>query len=320
MIWLCFDIGPRIGMGHGVRCRSLGRALRAQGMACGFAVNDPGNGFVSSLAGEGFTIVSRDNIPAGHVLLDLSYSGFVAELSGLVEALKDEGRKVALIDGLADEAYSAGVRADLVITPYFLPEMEPVRAADTHLAGPEYAVLDPAYGEAPPAPDGQGDEVLISIGGSDPWGLTERVLDHWPTGLVPHLVVGGLFTPERVGVLQAQIEQRGGQLYRQPDGLRPLILATELAILGPGLTKYEAAACNRPSVLMSPDGANDVFNAPFAAAGLGAMVSGETGNFTADFDAAIKIVQSLIPLDGRAQIDGAGAERIGAAFNPLMIS
>ena len=317
MIWLGFDIGPTIGMGHAMRCRSLARALRAAGQRCGFAVNDRRNAFCQALIEEGFELVARKVMPDGAALLDLSYTGFRDELPILIERLKSENRRVALIDGLSAEAYCRGPEVDLVITPYFLTKSEPKRAAIQHIAGPDYAVLDASYADTPPDRQGETGAVLISIGGSDPWSLTEQIMGALASPVEPILVTGGLFEKNRIAKLKAQAHTLGGTLVHRPDGLRSLMLQADLAILGPGLSKYEAAACNLPSVLISPDANNHAFNQPFEAAGLGIAVQADQGDFKTALNAAMARARGLAPLDGRAQIDGRGAQRLARALESL---
>jgi spore coat polysaccharide biosynthesis predicted glycosyltransferase SpsG len=316
MIWLCFDIGPRVGMGHAVRCRSLARALKDQTIPCGFGSSAPDHLFCQSLVENDFEIRDRDALPPGNVLLDLSYPDFAPHLPALIGKYQSEGRKIALIDGLGDEAYTHGPKVDQVITPYFMSATDPQRSAKTHLCGAEYALLDPVYGEAPPSQRGRG-TLLISIGGSDPWCLTEKIIDNLQTELKPLLVVGGLFAPERVERLKASMTHLNGETIQDPNGLRDLMTDTDIAILGPGLSKYEAAACNLPTVLMAPDETQQSFNAPFESAGLGVLIAHDSTDMESDLSAAIKAAKSLMPLDGRAQIDGLGAHRVAEALAGL---
>lgn len=322
--------GPALGIGHQVRAIILAEAVKEAGLTAGLMLDDdapaPPPGLpVHRLPRNSAPPEEAAAYPAGDapVILDLSHPSMVADLPELVRRLRRQGRRLGLIDGLGREAYAPDDRSaavEMVLTPYVLEPGAPARNADVWLSGPEYAVLEPVYAEPPKtaAPDRER-RLLVSISGTDPWDLTEAVADALRQGGLPQgwradIVAGPGFIRARRTALKALIGAAPGlSLVIAPSNLRDALLQARLALLGPGLAKYEAAACGVFSLIASPDPVYAQMNRSFAETGLARLLTPGAPEPNV-LRAAIEAADRAPHADPRTLIDGAGARRAAARF------
>lgn len=326
MIWLRFQYGPQVGMGHAVRCLALARALRAMGCEAGLLLDEDAPGLPGAEDFPVYPVTPDGNWPeAGGILFDISRQDTSETLAQGVAALTKQGRKCAVIDGLGQEAFTEGPTADLVLSPYLVPTGMPARRGKICLEGPQYAILGAEYGEEPPALSGRKSRLLITIGGSDPWALTETALDaaHGAITLPRFditVIAGPRLDSKRRAHLAARCRKLDVELLDAPSSLRDVLCATAVAILGPGLTKYEAAACNTPAVILAPDEETRTVNRPFAEAGLAYVMDAAQRNFAGELSAALgtQAARKRTSWSGRKIVDGQGAERSAAAIRSAL--
>jgi UDP-2,4-diacetamido-2,4,6-trideoxy-beta-L-altropyranose hydrolase len=223
MLMRC-DGGPRLGMGHGVRCLALAAALRQAGTACTFATWDHADGIAGRIRQAGFEVVAvgkpvdsdqplgpgdraatlqaARHCAAGVVLVD-HYQADAAYLAGLADA----DCRVAVIDDLADRDLAS---ADWVLNqnPGAFGLDYRVRDDTVVLRGLDYALLRPEFAQARGRmhrTHGTEDaNVLITLGGSDVAAQTAALvdgLDALPRRLVVRCILAG--TAELARVEQA---------------------------------------------------------------------------------------------------------------------
>jgi spore coat polysaccharide biosynthesis protein SpsF len=94
-------------------------------------------------------------------------------------------------------------------------------------------------------------DVLVTMGGSDPAGMTEFVLDALnllPPSLAVHVIVGPAF--DRASALAAAVgrSNHAVRVSRGPETMAPLMRASRVAIASIGVSAYELAACGVPAV------------------------------------------------------------------------
>jgi len=329
-LWIRARSGPKLGIGHQVRAIILAEAIKQAGLCAGLILDadapaPPPSVPVHRLPPRSTPPEEAAGYPADDapVILDLSHPSMVADLPELVRRLRRQARPLGLIDGLGREAYAPGARSaavDVVLTPYVLDAGAPARNARVWLHGPDFAVLEPVYDTAPdrPAPDRER-QVLVCISGTDPWDLTEAVAEALRKGGLPDgwsatIVAGPGFTRARRKALQATTDATPTlSLLVAPPNLRSALSQARLAILGPGLMKYEAAACGTFSLIASPDAVYADMNWPFADMGLAELLppgAPQPGTLRA----AINAADSVKRPDPRRVIDGAGARRAAARF------
>lgn len=335
--------GPAIGYGHLSRCLALADCARRQGIAPAFLVfgddaalrrveragyrgrAEPLSALASGLGG--CKIADCDA-----VVVDFSHPVVFDPIDGvlqLLQTLRAHARVMMVIDALGEQALAwrmPDMPADVLALPYVGAAPESGRPWRT-LAGPEYAVLAPAYADLPPrAMREHADRVLVSCGGSDPKGLTPIVLDgieRISGRLFVRVVVGPLFSAGQIDALtvHAKRSRHAIELLHSPDGLAQHMIWSDLTVAASGLIKYELAATSTPAVLISMDANHDIVNRPFACAG-------SVRDLGVEFDAQLlaKTVSDLLQdaaarlamaEAGRHLVDGNGANRLLAELTKV---
>lgn len=288
------DSGPRIGFGHVGRCLAILEELDGRAAV---AVRDPAT--VRVLTTRGVPLAAPD-APAPVLLVDRRRPTSAGE----VARMRASGRSVCLLD---DEGTGRTV-ADLVVDPPTGCAWPP--AGGRRLAGFEHALLRHEVRAA--AGHGlSGVEVLLSMGGSDPEGLTA------PLALA--LRAAG------VSVLSVL-----GPTYRgpQPDGEVladardwPRALAGARLLVGRfGHTLLEAAHVGTPALALATNERAAVEATAFAAHGTAEATrvggAGDVGDVVVRVLALLSEPDRLASMAarGRELVDGLGAARVAAAL------
>ena len=319
MIWLRCRLGLQIGTGHAERCLTLARAMQKEGMEAGLILDEDAAAFRARAARVGIATHTLQpgrplsseaaHYPDGPVVLDLSNPVMLAELSGLVAALKSQGRSIGLIEGLDHEAYSGPAEPDLVVTPYLGAGPRPERPAGHWIGGGDYAVLGGEYA-AVPTPLERRTRILLMMSGSDPWGLTEDVLAAAkPFAGRLTVVIGGSIPEGRARAIAITAGEIGARTEYAPPSLHPLFMEARAALIGPGLVKYEAVATRTPPVIVSPGDQFVATQSAFVTAGLASVLSSTQPDFSEALSQALYRALKTIP-DWPAIIDGQGARRV----------
>lgn len=192
MIVIRADASAALGLGHLKRCLSLAQALRAQGAAvtlawrrididCAPTIERAG--VVSCCIGNGRAsselIDARDLLAAlpAAALVIVDHYGLGDRWHRVVRAATQA--RIAAIDDLADRALAV----DIVIDPNFSSDPAAKFAGRLPttarlLAGPQHALLAPAYADAPRCPLREPVRSIgIFMGGTDAAGLSAVALD-----------------------------------------------------------------------------------------------------------------------------------------------
>ncbi|MEE2526209.1 hypothetical protein V0U79_07505 [Hyphobacterium sp. HN65] len=327
MIWLRCRLGLEIGTGHAARCFTLTKALEKQGVEVGLVLDEDAGGFIRRVEEEGLHhVVIRPGIPLvkeaarypdGNIVLDLSNPTIQSGLSDLVAALKADGRKVALIEGLDHEAYPGPASPDLVITPYLGAEARRDHHGTNWIGGGAYAVLGGEY-SAPPSDLEARSSILMMMSGSDPWHLTEEVLAvSQPFGEKLVVVIGGSIPPDRARKISKMAEDLGARIEHAPPTLQPLFMQSRAALIGPGLVKYEAVATRTPAVIISPGDQFVATQSAFIDAGLAEVLNSGRPDFAEALSGAIARALTTVPR-WPAIIDGQGAGRAAQVISKYL--
>lgn len=237
------EAGPGVGLGHLRRCQALAAALRSRGAAVRFLVagvaglgadtarldwtRDP-RLVVDPLATWCPDLVVVDSYNAGRELLER-----IAALPALAVA----------VDDLADRPLPVHI---VVNGAWHAPGLAYRARPDTvFLLGPEYALLGPAFGEAPRrSPRDDVRRVLVTLGGDPPAdavGAAVRAVRRAAPAAVIDVAVGS-FAQALDGAGKGVTEHRG------LASLRELMLEADLAVTGGGMTLYECLATGLPAV------------------------------------------------------------------------
>lgn len=275
------EAGPAAGAGHLVRCSRIAREAMRRGWTAALI-----------LAAEGATV----DAPA-----DLPSVSCVAEVTAptVATALEERAADVVVLDvrpsaraplatlarawprptwvHVAHERPAPPCFEDLIVVAgptkleaqsYTRPDWSTGRL----VSGPEYLVLG-AVGEPPPRAFGATDRrVLVTMGASDPGGLTELAvdaLDRIDADLEVTVLFGRFMDSDRRARLRPRIDREGWRVLEDVADARKPMGATDLAVINGGLTRYEVAALGTPMVTVSLDDVQCRLNEHMATLGAG---------------------------------------------------
>ena len=336
------------GAGHVMRGLALAAALNEGGARCVFVLGDArGAGAIAAtVTGRGHEVVL---IPVTAWEDDATRTRAIATERGARLVITDICTTARRRDPTAlvayhgtlmtssappfvvtfDDATGAAYASDVVVIPYFRAGPVPgeSRPGQVRLAGAEYFVfrrefVDAAHTAASRTIAAQGRNVLVTIGGSDAYGVTVRVARAVATiepGVVTaRFVLGPGTAPAIVREVQAIVAGWPGdaEVLVEPPSLAALMLWADLAVTGEGLTKYETAVTATPSLMISQFDTDGVLVREFEQAGttrhLGnAATLDETAIAKALLDVlGDAVARRTMAERGRALVDGRGVERI----------
>ena len=235
------EAGPGVGLGHLRRCQALATALGSRGVTVRLLVAGDSDGGASRLewtrdpvrAVEALAtwrpeIVVVDSYHAGAELLERAAA--LAACAVVVDDLADRPLPVHLVVNGAGHASRLAYRG---------------RPDTVFLLGPEYALLDPGFGEAPRRSlRDDVRRVLVTLGGDPPpdalAAAVRAVRRAAPTAAIDVALGPFASAPEAAG--------QGITAHRGLDSLRALMLEADLGVTGGGVTVYECLATGVPVV------------------------------------------------------------------------
>lgn len=239
--------GTSIGMGHVMRCINIAHALETEEMPMHFLVNNE-RPVIDRLNEEAlfhlvYPMTGRHvgRLTNGVVVIDTK-----RDVSEQVRSLREEGRKVVLIDN------SSTGEADAIVMP------TPVyRGQDNGniLHGNSYLIIGENFRRsraAEPLVHSAPLKVLVTMGGADPFNLTETVLKAlWNIeGIEVTIVIGPAF---KLNETMEEFIRRNNEKFTfvfNAKNMAPLMRDTHIAFTAVGTTVYELAYMGVPSVLI----------------------------------------------------------------------
>lgn len=267
-------------MGHVSRCLALAGELR-DGHGCDviFAMRDADSAGVAAVRSSAYTvepIADREDADYGSSLLVLASSRSARALivdvrDALSRASLDAIRASGVLIVTIDDGSDRRLASDLAFYPPVpqVDEMDWAGFTGRRFAGWEWILLrrefaSDAAARAFQARDlgsaeglaQQGSpaiDILLTIGGSDPAGMTEfalRALDLLSMPLAVHVVVGPAFS--RTFELAAAVARSKHTVHvsHAPAAVATLMRASRMAVASFGITAYELAACGVPAALL----------------------------------------------------------------------
>ena len=191
------------------------------------------------------------------------------------------------------------------------------------LSGPEYVVVDPAFHALPDRTHSRiAKRILVTLGGTDPKGLTEAALD----------LLSGVKEPLEITVLAGHVSERADTLRARPmaehhkvevlnavDDMPAYLGAADLVVLSGGVTRYEAAAAGTPFVAISINSTQAGFTEGLTRQGvglhLGVVDDLERGEANRALEDLIRDIdrRGAMARTGRSLVTRGGAARIAAA-------
>jgi len=329
------DASPEIGAGHVMRCLALANILSGFDCKSVFAVSPETPATVPALGRAGHeiqivdataenlveTLTRRFAEPVDWLVID--HYGIDA---GFERVFRKLARNIMVIDDLADRPHDCDVLLDQGPGRNAGDYADLVPAHATVLAGPNYALLDPAYGDfrdrnLPDASNGRA-AIFVSFGATDPRNITDRGLDALAGSAVsgPVNVVLGPAAPYREEV-SARLKswRTEATLHIDTAEIIPLLADSLLAVGAGGVSALERCCCGVPSVIAVTADNQRPAAAGIRAAGAAELVDldnvTEASAIIADF-AAQPDTLARIAAAGKLLCDGRGGRRIAMTLVP----
>jgi len=329
------DGDSRIGLGHVVRCLALAEELRDRhGLGVSFAMlsGEIGEQRVREagfpIEGKPEELVEDDWVYrlVEHKSIDLLIVDVRTELNAETLNLCRELGCLCLV---IDDGSPRRLAADLVVYPP-VPQLQRMQwdgFGGERLCGWEWILLRKSFCRlSSPAQTGK-PRVLITMGGSDPAGLTLLTLEALEQCRIlfdTDVVIGPGFKRHDALELFLGSAKRDYQIHRQVADLAPFMVNASLAVVAFGVTAYELCAARVPALLLclSADHAESAMALDRAGA---AISLGEYGQVTSGFIA--EMVDGLLADPDRRQqmqsfagelIDGRGVERLASRLETLL--
>lgn len=319
------DGGGKFGYGHVKRMVALARALRdRQGIGAEFALNGSDDAALL-IRRTGFEVTM---IEGRHDLSDLIHRRTPDMLlldgrEGPPRAELEKMRRDVALIAVVDDGSDARLAADFA----YYPPVPQARALDWTGArtvariGWEWALLGLNPHLTPARVASARPTLLVSMGGSDPQGLTLRAaqalmpLD--PIFRIRFVIGTGTRDAAKVGAAVASLKRN----YETVEGANDLTTeyaAADLALCAFGVTAYELAGFGVPAIYLGLSGDHARSASAFEAAGMGICLGVAAHVQAADILAAVKSLMNdatrrrEMRQAGLATIDGNGAARIAA--------
>lgn len=242
-----------LSFGHLERCAVLSRLLLRAGAAATFLMRPMEAGLARARA-LGLEVALPPQWPealaGGDVLIvDLPFP----PEDQVVQAARQAGAYLVLLDDTGRDLFPC----DLVLNSTVLAEKSMYPRAKKTLLGPTHCILEERYATA--RHRGSGEEgspvVLLTFGGSDPTGLTARVLRALGAGTVPacrlHVVLGPGFGDASELEQAREKLSLASQLHVSPADMLPLFTGCDLAVCAGGRTLYELRALGTPTLALA---------------------------------------------------------------------
>jgi spore coat polysaccharide biosynthesis protein SpsF len=319
------DGGGKFGYGHIKRMVALARALRdCESIGVSFAVNGTDDSLepVRRAGFEAHRISSEDEFAA----LVKAQTPEILILDGREGPSRAEAeslRRNCLLMAAIDDGAERRLACDFAYYPP-VPQAQSLGWAGARTVpriGWEWALLGLNPHLTPARALGARPTLLVAMGGSDPFGLTERaarVLAPLDTAFRIRFVIGsGVKDADKLAARIVAI-QSNYETVEGADDLSTEYASADMALCAFGVTAYELAAFGVPAIYLGLTDDHARSASAFAAAGLGASLG--VADDASD-EQILGAVRTLMNNPGRrremravglATIDGAGATRIAA--------
>ena len=332
---------PRIGAGHVMRCLVLADALAAHGWQAVLACDDETLATVPALAGSSHrSVVLREGADPAAELRKLVPAGcdlLLVDDYALGEAFETPlhgwAGTVLAIDDLANRSHDCNLLVDACLGRRAEDYAGLVPAGCRVLVGPDHALLRPQFtARRPEALARRGaaaSRLLVSLGGTDPHGLADLVLEGIAASkLAPAVdVVTGLLPasdPDRLHRLAGSLASV--RFHAGVEDMAGLMTDADLAVGAGGGSSWERCCLGLPTVLIVT-ARNQMLQAEAIAERGAAVLLGWHENVTPAVVAAAidrlggdRQCLKTMAAAAAALCDGQGAARLMASIDSLVRS
>lgn len=301
MFALCVESSHARGMGHFFRAFNLAAVLRRAGQACKILINahEPAQHLLKNAGMPYVTVDLAD--------LESDWEGRIIENERVGvwvnDRLDTDGRHAAHVKrrGIPlvtfDDRGSGAEAADLNIAALAFDPGEALPGRRV-LRGVDYLILNPDIARFRRTRR-HAKRLLVTLGGSDTYGVTVKVIRCLRTARRPATVIVGPGFHHDAEL--AEVLGPGFELKRGVPSLVEEFTRHDLAITGGGITPFEANASGLPCILV----ANERFEVPIAL-GLASLGGSVFAGYHTELDESV-LVRDL-PVEAMSR---AGMEHIG---------
>lgn len=247
------EASETIGLGHLCRCRSLAIEF-VERVGAAVTVSCPQRNLVqASLDGLGYSLVYPQEI-SDKVFFDV----IVIDVPSCDLEVQQSLKKICkFLIGIDDWGMGPYVY-DIMIRPNILNLSQPqlLEANAQIWQGKDYVILHPAYAKLDITFKEKAEEVLVCFGGSDPSGLTLRILpiliQILPKKIKVDVVVGiGCTRSEQIyNLIQ---DHKNIRIFQSLPNLTELFSVCDTAVVSGGTLLYEACAVGIPAVVLAQE-------------------------------------------------------------------
>lgn len=177
------------------------------------------------------------------LIIDLSVCSYIS----LFEYTLSNNIKTIIFDVVG----SFSANADILINDSFVREFTAypeISSTTKKYIGPKYFIMEDTSVPIPPSKAIS--EIMVTMGGSDPAGLTVKIINSLPEvcgGYTVNVVLGPLFT-EQEQIRQAVHSRAFIHVYNNPPDFIRLLCRQDLVITAAGRTLYESAFFGKPVI------------------------------------------------------------------------
>jgi UDP-2,4-diacetamido-2,4,6-trideoxy-beta-L-altropyranose hydrolase len=333
------DGSNQIGLGHVMRCMAIHEYFSKIGVTSIFVSREIDEKTTSLIQANNIQVVLLD--PEGTVKDEVSsilglraeYGAqlMIADINNGIsypkksdyhfffEGLKTQGLFILNIDDFISDPVSA----DMVVIPYVGAKNLNIKAVEgsTYLLGEDYFIFREEFrNKAPIKIKRRVENVLVTMGGSDPFGFTEKIL----STLVNHkydrhliIVIGKSSDLSESDVVAGMKDYAGSyEVILNSTSMSEVMARADLAIISSGLTKYESVLMGLPTIVVSWNETYVDIIKPFTDAGV--IISAGNGQELEEHELYLVIetlsedyrLREKLSRTGCELIDARGMERI----------
>lgn len=316
------DANASIGYGHLARNAPLARELSQRGHTVWFASRDRIDQthwfdsdwhFMPLEGGHDFYLLTEKLAPDALICDMPSYNGVTLAF------LRAQFPLIVF-----DDFQARPLPADLLINTQNVWKETPADARQKILGGPRYALIAEGMAEALPLSPQQ--DIVLTLGGSDPNNLTLRTLA-WLRNVPPPLTLTVVLGPgyRHEASLCAVLEAypHSVTLCRNVTQMAPVLAAHRLAIAAVGVTLYELAALGVPTIALVEEECHAPLATALEEAGTLRALSlsgAEDGQLAAEAGHLLQDAarRGAMARAGRSLLDGKGPQRLADAIENLI--
>ncbi len=326
------DASHQLGFGHVVRCLALSDELReSYGCSVSFVMREGSKGF-KAVREKGYSVITPINTePFDYkswiksVVHDTKAKVLILDVRdnlprGLLKKLKSDGLLLVTIDDPSDRRLDA----DLAFNPQ-VQRMDWTEFAGELYSGWEWAILRKefsleAYNKKSSIVNRQSSipRVLVTMGGSDPQGMTLKAvsaLDSLDVDFNALVVLGSGFQHKKILKKLLSNTRHRFDVNQNVSNMAKLMSKADLAVASFGVTAYELAAMELPAIYLCLTQDHSLSAKAFVEAGAAINMGLHTDVSTEQLAGEVnKLIRNVchhnMPYIPKSLVDGLGTDRV----------